>query len=265
MLEPNDIDFSPLEGYCFHIKAIPPDEYVARHKRLAQTLKDEEADALIMEGGATMTYYTNIKWELTERAFITILRLDDNEPTGIHMTLVTPAFEATRAMDSLGKANLPHIIQPNLIEWLEHKSPFDAVKKVFDGGAKRVIVEQKARLFIYQGVSDALKDIQVDIAPQTIRMLRMIKSKSELEIMRCANRVTELAIRTMRPYIQVGMTEFDIQKLMETALHKAGLTNVWVYALLDENAGLPHGDSSEKKVTEHSTVLIDTGGELLGT
>lgn len=260
----NTIDFSSLEGYCSHIEAIPPEEYIARHKKLAKTLQDEDADALVMEGGATMSYYMNIDWELTERAFVAILRLNKSEPTGIHTTLVTPAFEATRALKSLREARLPDAIQPDLVEWLEHKSPFDGVKKVLGSGAQRVLVEQNARLFIYQGVSEVLKDTQVDMAPQTIRMLRMIKSKAELEIMRCANTVTELAIKTVRPHVKVGMTEFEIQNVMEAALHKAGLTNVWVLALVDENAGLPHGGSSEKKVTEHSTVLIDTGGELLG-
>lgn len=262
----DNIDLSPLEGYCSHIAPIQPEEYIKRHKNLAQTLKKEGANALIMEGGATMVYYANINWELTERAFMVILQVDDDEPTGVHTTIVTPAFETTRALESLKKARLPKEIQPDIREWLEHKSPFDTVKSVFEGkSAKRVIVEQDARLFIYQGISDAFKDkTDVVMAPESIQMLRMVKSHAELDIMRCANTVTELAIRTVRPHITVGMTEFDIQTVMTDALHKAGLTNTWVLALVDENAALPHGSSSEKKVTDHSTVLIDTGGEFLG-
>lgn len=268
----DDIDFSPLEEYCSHIQPIQPNEYIDRHKKLAETLRDEEAEALVMEGGATMSYYTNIDWELTERAFMVIFQLDERNvttSTGIRMTFVTPSFEAARALENLKKANLPTSIQPDIVEWLEHKSPFDAVKQVFGSNSNqkkigRVLVEQNARLFIYQGVTNALPYKEVDMAPQTIRMLRMVKSDAELNIMRCVNAVTELAIRSIRPYIKEGMTETDIQDIMSLALHKAGLTNVWVYALVDENAGLPHGDSSEKKVTDHSTVLIDTGGELLG-
>jgi Xaa-Pro aminopeptidase len=102
------------------------------------------------------------------------------------------------------------------------------------------------------------------MAPEAIVKLRMVKSTSEIDIMRCANTVTELAIRTVRPHIKVGMTEFDIQNVMTNALEVAGLTKTWVLALIDENAALPHGSSSNKKVTKHSTVLIDTGGEFLG-
>lgn len=260
----DSIDYSHLEGYCSHIQPIPSEEYSARHERLAKTLEKENADALIMEGGASMVYYANIEWELTERPFLVVLQLDKSEPTGIHTTIVTPAFESTKAQVSLEKAHLPTTIQPDIVSWLEYESPFEILHRVFPDDTERILVEQNARLFIHQGINDALKDTQVDMAPQSIRMLRMIKSDAELDIMRCANTVTEMAIRTVRPHIKVGMTEFDIQNVMTTALEKAGLTNTWVLALVDENAALPHGSSSDKKVTKHSTVLIDTGGEYLG-
>lgn len=256
-----EIDFSNLKDYCKDVAAIQPTEYTSRHQHLAATLKKENADALIMEGGASMVYYTNIEWGLTERAFMVILQLNDTEPTGIHTTIITPAFEAARARDTLKKAHLPETIQPTFVEWLEYKSPFESLPSLLPQ-SQRVIVEQNARLFIYQGVSEALKETRVDMAPRSIRMLRMIKSSAELDIMRCANTVTELAIRTVRPHIKIGMTEFDIQKVMTDALTQAGLTNTWVLALVDQNAALPHGSSSNQRVTKDSTVLIDTGGEF---
>lgn len=208
-----------------------------------------------------MVYYTNIEWGLTERAFMIVLQLNETEPTGIHTTIITPAFEATRAKENLKLAHLPDSIQPSLVEWLEYESPFASLPQLLPS-SQRVIVEQNARLFIYQGVTESLK-AKVDMAPRSIRMLRMIKSSAELDIMRCANTVTELAIRTVRPHIKIGMTEFDIQKVMTKALTEAGLTNTWVLALVDQNAALPHGSSSEQRVTKDSTVLIDTGGEFL--
>lgn len=259
------IDFSPLKGYCKDISSIPPNEYTARHERLAKALKEENADAFIMEGGASMVYYANIEWGLTERAFMVILRRNESEPTGIHTTIVTPAFEATRALKSLKQANLPDTIQPNVVEWQEAESPFDYVKSLFDSEkTKRIIVEQESRLFIFEGVSNVMPETKVIMSPRSVQMLRMVKSSAELDILRCANTATELAIRTVRPHIKVGMTEFDIQAIMTEALETAGLTNTWVLALVDENAALPHGGSSNQKVNKHSSVLIDTGGEFLG-
>ncbi|KAI8979913.1 hypothetical protein BDB01DRAFT_843923 [Pilobolus umbonatus] len=214
-----------------------------------------------MEGGASMLYYMNIDWSLTERPFMVILRVDDSLPTGINTTIITPAFEATRAIDRLKKANLPNDILPTLVEWKEYNSPFESISTVIGNGP--ILVEQNTRLFIYEGISQSTSNT-VRIAPKSIRMLRMIKSPAELDIMRCANTVTELAIRTVKPLVQTGMTELDIEHMMEEALQTAGLVNVWVLALVDENAALPHGRAGTKQVNKHSTVLIDTGGELMG-
>jgi Xaa-Pro aminopeptidase len=257
-----DSDLKPLLGYCKHIEPIPPTEYAKRHEKLAATLKGENADALVMEGGATMLYYANIEWSLTERAFLVVLKRDDNEPTGISTTIVTPAFEATRAQKALGEANLPADIKPTMVEWLEYKSPFEAVQKVLTN-TSHVIVEQNARLFVYDGIAK-LGQQKVTMAPRSIRMLRMIKSQAELKIMKCVNTLTELTIRAVRPHVKVGMSEQQIGDMMENSLQKVGLIKTWVLALVDENAALPHGEAGTKKTTKHSTVLIDTGGELLG-
>jgi Xaa-Pro aminopeptidase len=257
-----DRDLKPLLGYCNHIEPIPPTEYTKRHEKLAATLKDENADALVMEGGATMLYYANIEWSLTERAFLVVLKRDDSEPTGISTTIVTPAFEATRAQKALGEANLPADIKPTMVEWLEYKSPFEAVQKVLTN-TSHVIVEQNARLFVYDGIAK-LGQQKVTMAPRSIRMLRMIKSQAELKIMKCVNTLTELTIRAVRPHVKVGMSEQQIGDMMENSLQKVGLIKTWVLALVDENAALPHGEAGTKKTTKHSTVLIDTGGELLG-
>ncbi|KAI8384301.1 peptidase M24, structural domain-containing protein [Radiomyces spectabilis] len=258
-------DFASLKDYCNHVQPIQPLEYVSRQKKLAETLKREGARAFIMEPGATMSYYTNIDWSLSERPFLVILRIDDDLPTGLNMTIVTPAFEATRARENLDQAKLPPQIEPSIVEWREEDSPYDAVGTVLNETIHKVFMETDVRLFIFDGVSKVLGNDAVEVSSKAIRTLRMVKSKAELDILRCVNHATELAIRKVRHHVRVGMTENDIADLMESALHTAGLTNTWVLALIDENAAFPHGEPGKtKRVTKDSTVLIDTGGELLG-
>ncbi|PHZ10090.1 Creatinase/aminopeptidase, partial [Rhizopus microsporus ATCC 52813] len=235
-------------------------EYATRHRRLHQALVDAKSDCLLMEGGATMQYYTNIQWDLTERPFLVVLFVDNTLPTGINMTVITPEFELTKAQKRLAEAKLPDDIQPTLVSWKEHESPFEGLRAVLPSET-RVLIEPATRLFIYDGLR---RLFPTDMAPIGIQQLRMIKSPAELSILRCANTVTEMAIRAVRPHVKVGMSEYDIQQLMTSALKKAGLTNTWVLALVDEHAALPHGDSSETKVKKDSVVLIDTGGELYG-
>ncbi|KAI8373755.1 RIO1 family-domain-containing protein [Blakeslea trispora] len=198
-----------------------------------------------------MKYYTDIDWELTERPFLVLLQLDSDT---IRITIITPHFEATRAQAKLRASP----VKARLVSWLEHESPFDAVVPLISG---RLMVEQEARLFIYQGLSERLEAV---MATPAIRMLRMIKSKAELAIMQCANQLTQRAIELVRPKVKVGMTELDIQQLMAQTLEKGGLSDTWVLALVDANAALPHGTPTLKTVKANSSVLIDTGGQLLG-
>ncbi|KAI9020176.1 peptidase M24, structural domain-containing protein [Phycomyces nitens] len=258
-------DFSSLEGYCKDTLAIQPGEYVDRQKRLAKVLKDEKAGALVVEPGPTMTYYTNIAWSLTERPFLVVLRPDDDLPSGINMTIVTPMFEATRALEALKRANLPSEIEPSVVEWVEDGSPYNAVKKALGDTAGTVFVDKDIRMFVFDGIDDVSDDINVKMAPRSIRTLRMVKSSAEIDILRCANHATLAALQLVRTYVQPGMVESEISKMMTDALETAGLDETWVLALVDENAAFPHGEPGiQRTVTENSTVLIDTGGRLLG-
>lgn len=253
-------EFGGLHGYCSKIPPIQPVEYSDRLHRLAATL--DEGDAYVMEPGPTLAYYTNIAWSLSERPFVVILRKDSRQPTGIHTTIITPLFEATRAEEALRDAALPDDIDPKIVSWVEHASPYDAIAEQLPD-VRTVYVEQNIRLFLYTGMEEA--GLPVQVASRALQTLRMVKSPAELAILRCVNHATELAIRKVRPHVVPGMTEADIASLMERALHKAGLTNTWVLALVDENAAFPHGEpGATKRVTPTSTVLIDTGGEILG-
>ncbi|KAI9496791.1 peptidase M24, structural domain-containing protein [Zychaea mexicana] len=262
-------DFSSLRGYCAHTQAIQPNEYIKRQKKLAATLP--ESSAYVMEGGPTMLYYTNIAWGLSERPFLVVLVADASQPGGIKTTVVTPMFEATRAVEAVKDANLPDEIQPDIVEWIEHGSPYTVTADQVLANISTVFVEPTTRLFIFDGLSQVLENgvngqgKGVQVASRALQTLRMVKSPAELNILRCVNHATEEAIRQVRPHVNVGMTESDIATLMTRALTTAGLTNTWVLALVDENAAFPHGEpGTTKKVGKDSTVLIDTGGELLG-
>ncbi|KAG1447663.1 hypothetical protein G6F56_009186 [Rhizopus delemar] len=252
-------DFSHLASHCESIQSIPSSEYAARHRRLYETLIDLDHQGFLMEGGATMRYYTNIDWELTERPFLILLLRNDTLETGIQMVLFSPTFESTKAAKKLEEAKLPASIHHQILTWDEHQSPFDLVQSAVKDS--KILVESNTRLFIFEGLERLLK---IKMAPVSIRQLRMIKSEAELAILRCANEVTQMAIEAVRPFIKVGMNEREIQGVMTKALVAAGLTQTWVLALVDQDAALPHGDSGERQVQKKSVVLIDTGGELHG-
>ncbi|CAO3633351.1 unnamed protein product [Cunninghamella blakesleeana] len=275
-----------------HIIHIPQEEYVERQRKLASTLISEGAQAYIIEPSATMTYYTNMTWSRTERPFLIVFTLNHQEAPNhpLDMTIITPLFEQTRAQVELKRANLSPHINIQMVPWIEHGNVYDTLKTVLNEKLNRSIsissqkaeeekekekdndytffIEPTTRLFISEGIQQSFSHelIHIKGASLAIQQLRMVKSTNEINIMRCANQLTELAIRKVKHHIKVGMTENQIANLMTDALENyVGLTNTWVVALIDANAALPHGNpASIHQVHDLSLVLIDTGGELYG-
>ncbi|ORZ19402.1 peptidase M24, structural domain-containing protein [Absidia repens] len=257
------------------ISRVPGDQYVQRQNRLAKTLHEEGTFAYIMEPSAAMVYYTNMTWSRTERAFLVVFTLNNNnkgeQPPSLDMTIVTPLFEETRAKEQWAKANLPASVDPTMVSWVEHGSPFATVLEVllgrgYDQDTSGVIqIEPTTRYFIAEGIRSELEDDggAVAVASGAVQRLRMAKTKEEIDIMRCANQLTERAIRVVKSHVAIGMTEADIEVKMTEALGVAGLIKTWVVALVDDNAAFPHGQPGKiNRVGTNSLVLIDTGGEL---
>ncbi|KAI9300099.1 peptidase M24, structural domain-containing protein [Cunninghamella echinulata] len=253
-----------------HITRIPQQEYIERQQKLATTLRSEGVQAYIMEPSATMTYYTNMTWSRTERPFLILFTLNEKSSTNdLDMTIITPLFEQTRAQVELKRANLSPQIPIKMVPWVEHGNVFETIRSVLDQHqATSLSIEPTTRLFIEKGIQQALTDkkYEINMASLAIQRLRMAKSTNEINIMRCANQLTELAIRKVKRHIKIGMTEQQISSLMTDALENyVGLVETWVVSLIDENAALPHGNPEIiHQVHDLSVVLIDTGGELYG-
>lgn len=250
------------KGCVDALSRVPGDQFIDRQNRLFDTMQQEGVFAYVMEPSATLLYYTNLTWSRTERPFLVVFT-DDRQ-----MTIITPAFEATRAKEQWIKANLPAAIRPTMVAWVEHGSAFDTVRDVLDSHnshSQAIQIEPTTRYFIAEGIRASVKSHHsVHVAGLTLQQLRMSKTQEELAIMRCANQITARAIGTVQHHgIRVGMSEQTIEQRMVEALHRVGLTETWVVALVDANAAFPHGQPGKPhSVTPSSLVLIDTGGQL---
>ncbi|ORX44792.1 Creatinase/aminopeptidase, partial [Hesseltinella vesiculosa] len=273
-------DMHAIRTYSQHcadnIHMVAPQDFVKRHENLARTLQnDDDAFAYVMEPSATMLYFANIGWSRTERPFVIIYSLDDTSATGVAMTIVTPMFEATRAQEQLIKAKLPSDVPVEVVTWIEHESPYETILSVLESKQRRagqsktkVYVEATTRLFVAKGISDAIpasSSLATAVASQAIQQLRMVKTPVEVDLMRCAARVTHFAVQKVHPYVKPGLKESEVAAMMTEALAHGGLEETWVVALVDENAALPHGNPAHENVVQPgSLILIDTGGSFYG-
>ncbi|KAI0093553.1 Creatinase/aminopeptidase [Irpex rosettiformis] len=264
-------DFSALATHCSNARPIPISSFIERQNRLAQTLHSLGASAYIAEPGANAAYYANLSsttWHLSERPLL--LLITPSEESGVitgKVAILTPSFEATRAR-LLPIPSNSEIAYP---EWPEDANPYKIAVSAISSlqGSKdaprKIFIDGAARNFIVDGLQEAAgQRVHVASAPVEIKRLRERKTEEELEIMKCVNEVTLLAIRAVRKQLYIGIKESEAKTLIRSALEAAGLISLDSIVLFGPDAALPHGSGTDRELQKKDYVLIDCGGELHG-
>ncbi|KAF7975300.1 hypothetical protein HWV62_10072 [Athelia sp. TMB] len=260
-------DFSHLARHCAHTSPIDTLEFHARQKALAQRLQELNASAYIAEPGANAHFFGNVSkfnWGLSERPLLLIVSPDTANLGEARITVLTPAFEASRAK----LLPIPSASKIDYVEWAEDRNPYDVALRALaqeqGQDSQRIFVDGDIRHFIVDGLQDAAPSFTIVSAPTEVRSLRERKSQTEIELMKCANEVTVLAIRAVRERMFIGIRESQVRALLDTALSAAGITDSWMLVLFGENAALPHGRGSDRILAKSDFTLIDAGGLLHG-
>src|SRR5919107_138368 len=78
-------------------QAAPPPitaaERLARIEKARRLMRENGIDAMVLEGGTSMFYYTGVRWGNSERTFAVVI------PAHGELAWVTPGFEEARARE----------------------------------------------------------------------------------------------------------------------------------------------------------------------
>ncbi|KAH9966418.1 peptidase M24 [Russula dissimulans] len=284
--------FEHLFAHCAHIRPIAEASFLQRQQALATELRALNASAYIAESGASAAYFANISgraWLLSDRPFLVIVSPESESDgrygapqdshasaTTARIAVLTPEFEAARARLLPVPASPAHGV--SYITWTDDADPYevavaaltvplpdaDADPNLSDApSGSTIFVDGSVRHFIVDGLTRAAPGTRIVIAPVEIRRLRERKSMDELEVLKCVNEVTVLAIRAVRQKLHVGIHESEARRLLQRALAAAGLRDGDGLVLFGENAAL-HGSGTDRALAPNDLVLIDCGGSLHG-
>ena len=244
-------ELKPITGAA---KAISPSERRARIAKVQELMVQGKVDALLIETGSSLEYFTGIRWRLSERTTAAII------PARGDLIIVTPAFEEPSVRETLE-------VNGDVRAWNEHESPFvRIVQALRDRGVTSgvVAVEATIRFFIVDGVRQASNGYQIISADPLIRACRMIKSPAELALMQIANDVTIAALRHVHGRIERGMSSADLGALMNSVTIALGGSPEFSLVLLNEASAYPHGSLQPQTIREGSIVLMDCGCTVQG-
>jgi Xaa-Pro dipeptidase len=240
-------------------RPITNDERRARIERARQLMAQSKIDALMLAGGTSMAYFTNMRWGGSERLFAVVIPVK-GEPF-----FVCPAFEVDRAQEQIalgpfggGKADIR--------AWQEDESPFVRLAEgLKDRGIAtgRLGVEETVKFVFADSVASAAPQLKVVSGTPITAGCRMIKDAHEIELMRLASQATLKVYEAVYRSLQPGMTQNTASAMIGQAYRKVGFPGA-ASVQTGEYTALPHGSIQPQTIREGTIVMIDDGCTVEG-
>jgi Xaa-Pro dipeptidase len=231
------------------IVPIGDDERKARIAQAQRLMAENRIDALVLEPGTSMKYFTGVSWGLSERPFVAVI------PATGELAWVTPGFEEARARELIKFGTDVRV-------WQEDESPYQRVAEIVrdrGGATGRIGMEERIRFFIADGVRQELPQATIVDAVPVTAGCRMIKSAHEIALMQRANDITLAAYKAAFATLHEGMTQFEFQRNVQAAFTQLGAPGGSAGAQFGKWTALPHGSATPQKLREGDVVMIDDG------
>jgi Xaa-Pro dipeptidase len=232
------------------VKSVPisDDERRGRLARAQVLMGRLGMDAIYVDGGTTLDYFTGMRWWTSERLMGMLL------PRSGDPVYVTPAFERTRALEQIRFGN-------DVRTWQENESPYALIAQVMRekrAGTGVLGIEEKVPFFRSAGIAEAMPQAKLVRATGVTAGCRAIKSPAELALMQVANDATLALYKAIYQGLEPGMTQRNIEAWVAAGYARMGLRgeasiNVGTYT------ASPHGSREPQVIREGTPVMLDDG------
>jgi Xaa-Pro dipeptidase len=215
--------------------------YAGRISSLARHLARRHVGAMFLEPGSNFRYVTGLELGCSERLIAAVLT------AGGELHLIGPAFE---------KERLCRCAAPSRIgAWLENQDPMLLVRDAVLSGSTDTIaaVGPTTRFSVVESLRVALPGYNIVDAGPIIGEARLTKDRAELSAMRAACRKTLEVMASVPKIARAGMTELELAREIGGGIVQFG-----------ENASIPHGGPSDRKLKAGDVILVDTGHTVDG-
>jgi Xaa-Pro dipeptidase len=225
----------------------------ARIENARRLMRENRMDAIYLEPGSSMFYYTGMRWGTSERMFALVI------PARGELAWICPKFEEERARELITMGR-------DIRTWEEDESPYQRVAQIFrDRGLRtgRVGIEERVRFFLFDGIRQAAPGVQFVTATPVTAGGRMFKSATEIELMQRANDITIAAYKATTGSMREGMTQDEFAGNCAAAFQALGVQG-GIFCSFGKYTAFPHGSSTPQKLREGDVVLMDGGCSVEG-
>lgn len=226
-------------------------EFQGRLNKACAALKEKGLDALYINAGTNLYYFTNTQWNPSERLVGAILFADGS------LHYVVPEFEIGTFNDFIG-------LDGEIIPWLEHESPVQKIAEVVEEGTRLAVDDSTTFNFVSRFQKH--KKFEISSAEELIRDIRMLKSEAEIAHIQYPMNLTLQVHQATAKILKPGITTAEVESFIHKAHQKLGIASgsYFCIVLFGKDSSFPHGVKSPKPLEENDMVLVDTGTQYKG-
>jgi len=237
-----------LQPVTSKIVPITDDERRARLAKAQRLMAENKMDAVFMDGGTTINYFTGMRFGNSERLMGMVL------PKSGDPVYITPAFEEARAHEQI---KFGHDVRT----WQEHEDPYRLVAQVMaeqHAATGTLGIEERVPFFRSAGIAAAMPQGRLVVATPVTAGCRSIKSPAELALMQIACDATLSVYHAVWAGLQPGMTQQHVSAWVDAAYKRLGVRG-FASVNVGEFTAQPHGSIVPQHIVEGTPVMLDDG------
>lgn len=243
-----------LQSMMKDVVPISVKERETRIEKAQRLLSENKIEALILDSGSSLEYFTGISWWASERTMVAII------PAKGELRYVCPGFEEDRFRELI-------TIGKKVYAWQEDESPYKQIANALkDAGifTGNIGIEERLRFFILDGVRKEAPHLNFVSGDPVTVPCRLIKSSAELALMQKASDITVASIKVGISQLQEGMTPGDVSSVIANAHKQMGNSSGGGLVLFGKASAFPHGTTKPQKLKKGDIVLMDCGCQVEG-
>jgi Xaa-Pro dipeptidase len=243
-----------LQSMINDVVPITLQEREGRVEKAQRLLTEQKIEALILDAGTSMEYFTGISWWPSERPMVAII------PAKGTVSYVCPGFEESRLRELIK-------IGKDVYAWQEDESPYHQIAVALKNTnilSGSIGMEERLRFFIFDGVRKEATHLNYVSGTPITMPCRMIKSTAEVALMQKANDITSSAIKFGITQLRAGMTQHELSAVIAKAQQKPGGANPDALVLFGTSSAFPHGSMKPQTLQKGNIVLMDCGCTVEG-
>jgi Xaa-Pro dipeptidase len=227
------------------------DEHRQRIAKAQSYMRANKIDAVYLNAGSSLLYFTGVHWHPSERMVGAIL------PASGDLEYIAPQFEEGTLNDFMA-------IKGAVNCWEEHESPTQLFVKLLDrmcpSGTARVGIDESTPFFLFDKMRRLGNRYEFIDAKEVTAHCRTRKSAAEIALMQCAMDMTLEVQKAAASILHEGITTTEVTGFIEQAHRKVGAPgSIFCIVLFGPASAFPHGVKDPQTLKPNDVVLIDTG------